>query len=220
MAADGYRLRLVDVPAAFDRDGFYDHPDDPWRFAVLCRAALAALERDGTPLDVLHVHDWHTGPALLERARGIARGDRFFADMAVMLTIHNLAYHGWTGNPQLAQLGLTRRDALAGSNPDGIDLLLTAVERSELVNTVSPGFARGGPDPRVRDGPRPVAAGPSATAGSGSSTASIPTSGTRPPTRRSRRRTRARTAPGRPPAGGTCSSAWASTPTTTARCSG
>jgi starch synthase len=141
VAADGYRLRLVDVPAAFDRDGFYDHPDDPWRFAILCRAALAALERDGTPLDVLHVHDWHTGPALLERARGVARGDRFFADMAVMLTIHNLAYHGWAGNPQLAQLGLTRRDPLAGSNPDGIDLLLTAVERSELVNTVSPGFA-------------------------------------------------------------------------------
>ncbi len=159
VAADGYRLRLVDVPAAFDRDGFYDHPDDPWRFAVLCRAALAALERDGTPLDVLHVHDWHTGPALLERARGIARGDRFLAGMAVMLTIHNLAYHGWTGNPQLAQLGLARRESLAGSNPDGIDLLLTAVERSELVNTVSPGFAAEaltpefgmGLDPALRD---------------------------------------------------------------------
>ena len=36
VAADGYRLRLVDVPSAFDRDGYYDHPDDPWRFAVFC----------------------------------------------------------------------------------------------------------------------------------------------------------------------------------------
>jgi starch synthase len=139
--ADGYRLRLVDVPAAFDRDALYDHPDDPWRFGVLSRAALAALERDGTPLDVLHVHDWHTGPALLERARGIARGDRFLSGMAVMLTVHNLAYHGWTPNARLAQLGLARRDPLAGTNPDGIDLLLTGIERSELVNTVSPGFA-------------------------------------------------------------------------------
>src|ERR1044072_6618075 len=34
VAADGYRLRLVDVPAAFDREAFYDHPDDAWRFAV------------------------------------------------------------------------------------------------------------------------------------------------------------------------------------------
>ena len=141
VAADGYRLRLVDVPEAFDRDGLYDHPDDAWRFAVFCRVALAALRRDGRPLDVLHVHDWHTGPALLERARGEATGDRFFADMAVLVTLHNLAYHGWVPNAALGQLGLRRDEALAGANPDGIDLLLTAIERSELANTVSPGFA-------------------------------------------------------------------------------
>lgn len=141
VAADGYRLRLVDVPAAFDREALYDHPDDPWRFAVFCRVALAALRRDGTPLDVLHVHDWHTGPALLDRARGDASGDSFFRDTAILLTVHNLAYHGWVPNARLAQLGLRRSDPLAGANPDGIDLLLTAIERAELVNTVSPGFA-------------------------------------------------------------------------------
>ncbi len=140
--ADGYRLRLVDVPAAFDRDTFYDHPDDAWRFAVFCRAALAALRRDGTPLDVLHVHDWHAGPALLERARGEAAGDPFYADMAVVATLHNLAYHGWTELARLPQLGLRAGTPLAGANPDGIDLLLTAIERSEIANTVSPGFAR------------------------------------------------------------------------------
>ncbi len=142
VAADGYRLRLVDVPAAFDRDAYYDFPDDPWRFAVFCRAALAALERDGTPLDVLHVHDWHTGPALLERARGEAAGNPFFTQMAVMVTLHNLAYHGWTGNEKLDQLGLRPGDPFGGDNPDGIDLLRTTIERSELANTVSPGYAR------------------------------------------------------------------------------
>ena len=141
VAADGYRLRLVDVPTAFDRDTYYDHPDDPWRFAVFCRVALAALKRDGTPLDLLHVHDWHTGPALLERARAEAAGDPFFKNMAVLLTIHNLAYHGWVGNDVLDQLGLRRGDPLAGANPNGLDLLLTAIERCELANTVSPGFA-------------------------------------------------------------------------------
>ena len=141
VAADGYRLRLVDVPQAFDRDGFYDHPDDAWRFAVFCRVALAALKRDGSQLDVLHVHDWHTGPALLDRARGEAAGDPFFARMAVLVTLHNLAYHGWVPNDALGQLGLRRGDPLAGANPHGTDLLLTAIERSELANTVSPGFA-------------------------------------------------------------------------------
>jgi starch synthase len=142
VAADGYRLRLVDVPAAFDREAFYDHPDDAWRFALFCRAALAALRRDGRPLDVLHVHDWHTGPALLERARADAAGDPFLAGTAVVATLHNLAYHGWTDLGSIGQLGLRRGEPLAGANPDGIDLLLTAIERSEIANTVSPGFAR------------------------------------------------------------------------------
>lgn len=140
--ADGYRLRLVDLPEAFDRDAYYDHPDDAWRFAAFCRAALAALRRDGTPLDVLHAHDWHAGPALLERARGEAAGDPFLAGLAVLTTIHNLAYHGWVPRERLGQLGLAAGDPLAGANPDGIDLLLTAIERAELANTVSPGFAR------------------------------------------------------------------------------
>ena len=142
VTADGYRLRLVDVPAAFDRDTFYDHPDDAWRFAVFCRAALAALRRDGTPLDVLHVHDWHTGPALLERARSEAARDAFFGEMAVVLTVHNLAYHGWVPRSDLRLLGLAPGDPFAGPNPDGLDLLLTAIEGADLANTVSPGFAR------------------------------------------------------------------------------
>ena len=142
VTADGYRLRLADVPAAFDRDLLYDHPDDAWRFAVFCRVAIAALRRDGAPLDVLHVHDWHTGPSLLERARGDAAADPFFADMAVVLTLHNLAYHGWVPTADIGMLGLAPGDPLAGPNPYGVDLLLTAIEGADLANTVSPGFAR------------------------------------------------------------------------------
>ncbi len=142
VAANGYRLRLVDFAPAFDRNGIYDHPDDAWRFAVLCRAALAALRRDGRRLDVLHVHDWHTGPALIERARGEAAGDPFLRDMAVLGTLHNLAYHGWTPNDRLHELGLRPGDRLAGPYPDGIDLLRTVIDGADLTNTVSPGFAR------------------------------------------------------------------------------
>ena len=51
VAADGYRLRLVDHPAAFDREGFYgdaagDYADNAWRFGLFCRAALEALRAD------------------------------------------------------------------------------------------------------------------------------------------------------------------------------
>jgi starch synthase len=140
--ADGYLLRLVDHAPAFDRDGFYDHPDDPWRFAVFCRAALEAMRRDPVPPDLVHVNDWHTGPVLIERARGVATGDPFLAGLAVHATVHNLAYHGWAPAAKLGQLGLRAGEPLAGDNPHGIDLLLTAIEGADLVNTVSPRFAR------------------------------------------------------------------------------
>jgi starch synthase len=137
--ADGYRLRLVDHPPAFDRDGLYDHPDDAWRFNLFCAAAIEALRRDGRPLDLLHLHDWHTGPALLQRDR--ASDDPFLAEAAALVTVHNLAYHGWTPREKLHQLGLAPGDAIVPRDADGIDLLKSALDRAELANTVSPGFA-------------------------------------------------------------------------------
>ena len=54
VAADGYRLRLVDHPAAYDRAGFYgegdtDYADNAWRFGLFGRAALEALRAEGRP---------------------------------------------------------------------------------------------------------------------------------------------------------------------------
>ena len=143
--ADGYRLRLVDHPAAFDRDGFYgdaagDYADNAWRFGLFCRAALEALIHDGTPVDVLHLHDWHTGPAAILRDVRYA-SDPVVGDAAILITLHNLAYHGWTPRSALGQLGLAPGDGVVPTDADGIDLLLEGIERAELANTVSPGFA-------------------------------------------------------------------------------
>ena len=144
--ADGYRLRLVDHPAAFDRDGFYgdasgDFPDNAWRFGLFCRAALEALRTDGQPLDVLHLHDWHTGPAAVQRDTAYA-SDSIVGRAAILLTLHNLAYHGWTPRADLGQLGLEPGDGVIDKHAYGIDLLAAGIERAELVNTVSPGFAK------------------------------------------------------------------------------
>jgi starch synthase len=143
--AGGYRLRLVDVPAAFDRDGFYgdavgDYPDNAWRFGLFCRAALEALRADDRPIDVLHLHDWHTGPAAIFRDAWYA-DDPILARAAILMTLHNLAYHGWTPRSSLGQLGLAPGDGVVPQDADGIDLLREGIERAELVNTVSPGFA-------------------------------------------------------------------------------
>jgi starch synthase len=142
---NGYRLRLVDHAPAFDRDGYYgdangDYPDNAWRFGLFARAALEVLRGEDPPVDVLHVHDWHTGPVLLARD-GALRDDPVIGRAATLLTVHNLAYHGWTPADRLGQLGRAPGDGLVPVDADGLDLLRTGIERSELVNTVSPGFA-------------------------------------------------------------------------------
>ena len=145
VAADGYRLRLIDHPAAFDREGFYgdaagDYADNAWRFGLFCRAALEALRTDGRPVDVLHLHDWHTGPAAIFRDTRYA-DDPILGGAAILMTLHNLAYHGWTSRARIAQLGLAPGDGVVAADADGIDLLALGIERAELTNTVSPGFA-------------------------------------------------------------------------------
>ena len=55
-----------------------------------------------------------------------------------MLTCHNLAYHGWTPRDQAWQLDLP---ASVGY-PEGVDLLREAIYAADIVNTVSPTYAR------------------------------------------------------------------------------
>jgi starch synthase len=146
VAAAGYRLRLIDHPAAFDRVGFYgdaagDYADNAWRFGLYARAVLETLRLDDRPVDILHLHDWQAGPAAIFRALRYA-DDPIIGGAALVTTLHNLAYHGWTGNPSLGQLGLRPGDGAPGQNADGVDLLAAAIDGAELVNTVSPGFAR------------------------------------------------------------------------------
>jgi len=147
LEADGYRLRLVDHPPAFDRAAFYgdaagDYPDNAWRFGLFCRAAIEALRADGQPPDVVSLHDWQAATAALYRDVAY-RGDPIVRAWAMTLTIHNLAYHGWAERSALpgmlfkAELGHAVTAAA-----DGLDLLRTGIERAEVVNTVSPGYAR------------------------------------------------------------------------------
>jgi starch synthase len=144
VAANGYRLRLVDHPPAFDRAGYYgesgaDYDDNAWRFGLLCRAAMVTLLDEGRPPDLLHLHDWHAAPAAL--LRDGALDDPALAHTAILLTVHNLAYHGWTPRARMSQLGVLPGEFRIPADADGLDLLATGIERAEVVNTVSPGFA-------------------------------------------------------------------------------
>ena len=89
---------------------------------------------------MIHLPDWHAAPAVVLR-------DRFYGDdpivgrAAALITIHNLAYHGWVPRERLAELGLAPGDGIVAADAAGLDLLWAGIERSELANTVSPGYA-------------------------------------------------------------------------------
>jgi starch synthase len=141
-AADGYRLRLVQHEPSFDRESYYldaagDFPDNPARFSLLGRTALEAIRSEARPVDVIHGHDWQAGPALLSLRYRYA-ADPLLAGAATMLTCHNLAYHGWTPREQAWQLDLP--DSVG--KWDGVDLLREAILAADIVNTVSPNYAR------------------------------------------------------------------------------
>jgi starch synthase len=142
----GYRLRLVDHPASFDRPDYYvtepgagvDYPDNGFRFSLLARTALHSMAVENRPVDIIHVHDWEGAPAVLLR-RFVFDADPLVARAATVMTCHNLAYHGWVpGAVAAEQLGLP--DAVGAV--DGVDLLREGILAADMVNTVSPGFAR------------------------------------------------------------------------------
>jgi starch synthase len=140
--AEGYRLRLVQHAASFDRAGLYmdggaDYADNAARFSLLGRAVLEAIRAEARPVDMIHGHDWQSGPVLLS-LRHRYDVDPLLARSATMLTCHNLAYHGWTPRDRAWQLDLPDRVG----EPEGVDLLREAIYAADVVNTVSPTYAR------------------------------------------------------------------------------
>ena len=140
--ARGYRLRLVDHPASFDRANYYgeggaDYPDNGFRFALLGRTALEQMRVEGRPADIVHAHDWEGVPAiLLLRHR---YGSTALGSPGTVLTCHNLAYHGWVPRDEVQpQLDL---DDSVGSGY-GVNLLQEGILVADIVNTVSPTYAR------------------------------------------------------------------------------
>jgi starch synthase len=151
--ARGYRLRLVDHPPSFDRPDYYvvdgnDYPDNGFRFSLLGRVALEAMRVEGRPADVIHAHDWEGAPAILLLRHRYAEATAF-GQPATMLTCHNLAYHGWVPRSEVAaQLDLPYQ---VGAR-NGVDLLREGILAADIVNTVSPTYARQSLDPEYGAG--------------------------------------------------------------------
>ena len=179
------------------------------RLAVRAVCAAPRSRRCGptsAPLDV------HPHPRLARRAgavsarRLLSRRPGRSAARRSSLTLHNLAYHGWTRERRASpELGLRPATRCAGAERRrDRPAARRHRARRDRQHGRRPGSPRGA-DARVRHGPRRPAARARATGSSGSSTGSTRTSGIRRRTRRWPRRTLAADPSARPPAAPTCS---------------
>lgn len=142
--ARGVTFGFVDCPPLYDRPGGLYGPtgasdwgDNHLRFAVLGKAAFEhAGTLLGAPPDVLHAHDWQAGPAAIY-AR-IAN-----APLAIVTTIHNLAYRGVFPKQVMDELGLpwSLFDLHHLEFYDQVSFLKGALALSDVVTTVSPAYA-------------------------------------------------------------------------------
>jgi starch synthase len=123
-------LTLVTTPGIARPDPYVDEdgagwPDNDRRFLGFSMA-VAALARTRQP-DVLHLNDWHTASAL-------AALDE---TQPSVLSIHNLAYQGWTGAEWVSRIGPRGHAYLRG---DACNPLAGALRLADAVVVVSPTY--------------------------------------------------------------------------------
>ncbi|MGE5346665.1 MAG: glycogen synthase GlgA [Acidithiobacillales bacterium] len=131
-----HRTRIY-APDASGRD------DGLWRFALFVRASIEAMRRMGRRPQILHAHDWHAALAVMLGAWSSWR-DRWFDDIASVLTIHNVWYQGVYGPEEFPALGLPP-EAWSGGGirfAGAVNLLKGAIVAADMLTAVSPTYAR------------------------------------------------------------------------------
>ncbi len=144
--AAGLSLFVLDAPHLFDRGaGIYlnddgvDWPDNPERFAALCRVAadIAGGSLGDWRPDLVHCHDWQAGlvPYYLKRD-GVS--------VPSVLTIHNIAFQGLVPMARAKALGIAKADLTReGVEYWGqISALKAGLVWADRLTTVSPTYAR------------------------------------------------------------------------------
>jgi starch synthase len=145
----GVTVVFVDVPELFDRDGgLYnvngvDYPDNAWRFAVFCRAALEYARLQGERPSVIHAHDWQTGLVPVYQKMYFSP-DPVVGGVPAIFTVHNLAFQGTFPASTLPSIGLgwEMLDMQALEFWNQISYLKGGINFSERLTTVSPTYAR------------------------------------------------------------------------------
>ena len=146
---EGCNVHLLEArhPAGyFHRGKIYGCEDDIPRFIYFSRAALEYLKLRNEPIDVLHLHDWHTAlcaPLVKDLFKELKV-------KSIVINIHNVEYQGKCAAHDLDAIGLKgadylKKDKMQDDNPaypKTINLLKGGIVYSDAVVAVSPTYAK------------------------------------------------------------------------------
>jgi starch synthase len=145
LGEDGPAVYFVDCPELYRRPRIYTtDPDEPQRFALLCRAVMDTCQRMGWGPDIVHCNDWHTALLPLMQ-RTVYDWDSLFDRTRTLLTIHNIGYQGVFGADSIEGMGLAEWSHLFDQDDLGagrVNCLRTGAIYADLLSTVSPTYAR------------------------------------------------------------------------------
>lgn len=143
LAHQGVTWYFVDNEYYFKRDSLYGHYDEAERFAYFCRAVLEALPQLNFIPDIIHCHDWQTGPlAAMLKLQYLARAE--YAAIKTVFTIHNLMYQGIFSGDILNDLLSLPNSAFTADGLEfygQVNYLKAGLAFSDVVTTVSKSYA-------------------------------------------------------------------------------
>lgn len=138
---------FLDNNEYYGREGVYgpnpgsSFPDNSGRFHFLCKAVFQLCRNLNWIPDILHCHDWMSGPVpLYLQTEEIWRE---FGKTASVMTIHNLGYQGNFPVDDIHHFTLDAMDVARrnGYHNGDLNFLKMGIENAEIVTTVSPTYA-------------------------------------------------------------------------------
>jgi len=141
-------IYLIEAPKYFNGDLVYKHDargmNPTFPFFFLSRAALELAKALDWQPKVIHCHDAMVG-MISKWLKTIYKDDPFFKEISTVLTIHNLKAQPKPKISEARYLGLKRRDfkkIRSFLNEDKINVLAETIDNADILNTVSPTYAR------------------------------------------------------------------------------
>ncbi len=142
------KVYFIENDLYFNRDGLYqdktgDYKDNLDRFSYFSRRVPELLKEINFKADIIHCHDWQSAliPIYLKT---LYAGNQFYKNTRTVFTIHNIGYQGLFPKDEFPKLGIDWKffNMEMLEFYDKVNLLKGGMVFSDIINTVSPTYAK------------------------------------------------------------------------------